>query len=196
VIPTKQTIGLPIRTRIPLPDQILMSARSGAQQHLSARPTHVIEFACYQHEGATMPALRCATALLVWSVVSMPALAQMAAPAQNDQVFLIRQDSSDCTNSDVTAKDPSLIGGTATVARNPDGNTSVKVAITAKPNTTYRFSLKCGAQLGEIKTEDEGQGVATFNFPTSSTGATYAFEMFSEGAPADGKYQSVKVNFQ
>ena len=142
-----------------------------------------------------MRVLQCATTLLVWSLVAfMPALAQVA--AQSDQVSLVRQDSSDCTNSDVTAKDPSLIGGTASVVRNPDGNTSVKVAITAKPNTTYRFFLKCGAQLGDIKTEDEGQGVATFTFPTSSTGAAYAFEMSPEGAPADSKYQSVKVNFQ
>ena len=111
-------------------------------------------------------------------------------------MLLIRQDFSDCTNSDVTAKDPSLIGGMVRVIRNPDGNTAVKVAITAKANTTYHFYLKCSGHLGDITTEDEGQGVATFNFLTSSMGPTYAFDMYPEGAPAESRYQSVKVEFR
>lgn len=155
-----------------------------------------------------MQAQQRAAALLVSSfVASIPAFAQVAAPAQSDQpaaaaqapaedVFLVRQDSADCTNADVTAKDPSLIGGTVAVVRNPDGNTSVKVAITGQPNTTYRFYLKCTGPLGDITTEDEGQGVATFSFPTNSMGAVYAFEMYPEGAPAGSKYQSVKVEFR
>jgi hypothetical protein len=149
---------------------------------------------------------RRAAVLLVWSLATgIPALAQVGAPTPGNQsaapgtrepavqVFLIRQDSSDCTNSDVVATDPSLIGGTAWVVRNPDGKTSVTLAITAKPNTTYHVYLKCGGQLGDITTEDEGQGVATFSFTTSPTGEAYALEMHPEGAAANSKYQSVKV---
>ena len=154
-----------------------------------------------------MQARRRAGALLVFSLVaSMPALAQVAAPGAaspaqaaelpTDEVALVRQDFSDCTNSDVTANDPSLIGGTVWVVRNPDGNTAVKVAITATPNTTYHFNLKCSGRLGDITTEDEGQGVATFNFLTSSMGPVYAFDMFPEGAPSGSGYQSVKVEFR
>ena len=37
-----------------------------------------------------------------------------------------------------------------------DGNTSVKVAMTAKPATTYQFFLKCVRKLIDITTDDEG----------------------------------------
>lgn len=112
------------------------------------------------------------------------------------EVSLVRQDQSDCTNSDVNGKDPSRIGGTVWVVRQPDGNTAVKVAITASPNTVYHFYLKCVRQLGDIKTQDEGEGVAMFEFPTSTTGADYAFDMYPEGAPHGNKFQSVQVKFQ
>src|SRR4051812_29285609 len=59
------------------------------------------------------------------------------------EVSMIRQDQSDCQNSNVSDRDPSLLGGTAYVVRGSDGKTSVKVGITAKPNTTYHFFLKC-----------------------------------------------------
>ncbi len=95
----------------------------------------------------------------------------------------------------MTAADPTLVGGTVWLSRVHDGNTIVKVAITATPNTTYHFNLKCVKQLGDITTGDEGEGIATFSFPTNSTGATYAFDMFPEGAPAGNKYQSVQVRF-
>jgi hypothetical protein len=107
--------------------------------------------------------------------------------------FLIRQDSSDCTNSNVNANDPSRIGGTVWVVRGPDGNTSVKVGITATPNTVYHFFLKCVRALGDIKTEDEGEATASFEFPTNSVGSVFAFDMYPEGAPAGNKYQSIQV---
>jgi hypothetical protein len=97
------------------------------------------------------------TSVLAASVIASAASAQQAPMVE---AFLIRQDSSDCTNSNVNANDPSRIGGTAWVVRNPDGNTSVKVAITATPNTVYHFFLKCVKILGDIKTEDEGEAVA------------------------------------
>jgi len=128
----------------------------------------------------------------------MPGQPDASGPRSADQAiqaFLVRQDSSDCTNSNVGATDPSLVAGTILLAREPDGNTSVKVATTAAPNTTYHFSLKCVKQLGDITTGDEGEATATFNFPTNSTGTAYAFEMSAEGAPAGTNYQSVQVRF-
>jgi len=67
--------------------------------------------------------------------------------------------------------------------------------MTASPNTAYNFNLKCVKQLGTITTGDEGEGFATFTFPTNSTGATYGFDMYPNGAPAGNKFQSATVNF-
>ena len=114
----------------------------------------------------------------------------------NAEVSMVRQEQSDCSNADVNVNDPARIGGTVWVVRQADGNTVVKVAITAAPNTVYHFFLKCVAQLGDIKTLDEGEGTASFQFPTSSTGPVYAFDMYPEGAPAGEKFQSVQVRFQ
>jgi hypothetical protein len=145
--------------------------------------------------------------LSVAAVLGVSAIA-FSASAQNPQdpsqgpsgstaeVSMVRQDQSDCTNSDVNGNDPSRIGGTAWVVRQPDGKTAVKVAITALPNTVYHFYLKCVRQLGDIKTQDEGEGIATFEFPTNTTGAIYAFDMYPEGAPPGNKFQSVQVKFQ
>src|SRR3954447_24670842 len=67
------------------------------------------------------------------------------------EVSLVRQDQSDCQNGNVSAADPSRIGGTAWVVR--DGATThVKVSITAQPKTTYHFFLKCVVILGDITT--------------------------------------------
>jgi hypothetical protein len=112
------------------------------------------------------------------------------------EVSMVRQDQSDCTNSDVNSDDPSRIGGTVWVVRQADGNTAVKVAITASPNTVYHFFLKCVRQLGDVKTQDEGEGIAMFEFPTSTTETVYAFDMYPEGAPPGNKFQSVQVKFQ
>ena len=122
--------------------------------------------------------------------------AHVSASAQNAQVSLVRQDFSDCTNSNVSDKDPSLIGGQAWVVRNPDGTTSVKIAMTVKADTTYHFFLKCVRLLGDIKTDDEGVGEASFNFQTDSVGTVFAFDMYPEGAPPGNKYQSVQVNLR
>jgi hypothetical protein len=74
------------------------------------------------------------TTILTGTVIAFAASAQSAAQMLTAEAFLIRQDSSDCTNSDVSANDPSRIGGTVWVVRRPDGNTDVKVEITATPN--------------------------------------------------------------
>ena len=104
-------------------------------------------------------------------------------------------DQSDCTNSNVPNQDSPAVGGLVMVSRGNDGNTTVKVAMTASPDTAYHFYLKCVRQLGDVKTDDEGVGSAVFTFPTNNTGATYAFDMYPEGAPAGNKFQSATVKF-
>ncbi len=110
------------------------------------------------------------------------------------QVDLVRQDQSDCTNTTVPANPPT-ISGTVSLNRGGDGNTTVKVAMTVSPDTTYHFFLKCVRQLGDITTGDEGTGFGNFTFRTDEVGATYAFDMYPEGAPLGNKFQSVTVKF-
>jgi hypothetical protein len=124
-----------------------------------------------------------------------PEFAARAQPADQRQVYLVRLDQSDCTNSNVPNKDSPSVDGIVFVNRGNDGNTTVKIAMTASSKTTYHFYLKCVRQLGDITTDDEGVGAASFTFPTNSTGATYAFDMYPEGAPPGNKFQSATVNF-
>ena len=105
---------------------------------------------------------------------------------------MVQQDFSDCSNGNVN---PGVVSGTAWVVRGSDGKTSVKVGITAKPNTTYHFFLKCVRHLGDITTSDEGVGETIFSFNTNEAGNTFAFDMYPEGAPAGNKFQSVQVKY-
>jgi hypothetical protein len=142
----------------------------------------------------------------LWVVViaaiasNLSALAQIPGPRPSDpnqrQVYLVRQDQSDCTNSNVPNVDSPLVGGNVWVTRLHDGNTSVKVAMTAKPSTTYHFFLKCVRQLTDIKTDDEGVANVSLVFPTNLVGAVFGFDMYPEGAPAGSKYQSAQVSFR
>jgi hypothetical protein len=117
-------------------------------------------------------------------------------PPNERQVYLVRQDFSNCTNDDVPNTDGPNVTGTVTAVRGSDGNTTLNIALTGTPDTTYHFYLKCVRQLGDIKTGDEGTGFATFTFPTNSAGNVYAFDSYPEGAPAGNKFQSAKVSFQ
>jgi hypothetical protein len=141
----------------------------------------------------------------VWVVVvaaiasNISALAEIArqeADPNQRQVYLIRKDQSDCTNSDVPNVDSPLVGGNIWVTRLQDGNTSVKVAMTAKPGTTYHFFLKCVRRLTDITTDEEGVANVSLAFPTNLVGAEYGFDMYPEGAPPGNKYQSAQVSFR
>jgi hypothetical protein len=142
----------------------------------------------------------------LWIVViaaiasNISALAQIPIARPTDpnqrQVYLVRQDQSDCTNSNVPNVDSPLVGGNIWVTRLHDGNTSVKVAMTAKPSTTYHFFLKCVRQLTDITTDDEGVANVSLVFPTNLVGAVYGFDMYPEGAPAGNKYQSAQISFR
>jgi hypothetical protein len=126
----------------------------------------------------------------------IPFQPQPKGPDPNErEVSLVRQDQSDCQNGNVSDSDPTRVGGTAYVLRGSDGKTSVKVGISAKPNTKYHFFLKCVRILGDIQTFDEGEGQATFTFNTNEVGNVYAFDMYPEGAPPGNKYQSVQVKY-
>jgi hypothetical protein len=131
------------------------------------------------------------------SVATLAASAQTAPPmsANERQVVLVKQDESDCTNTTVPSGNPETVGGDLLLTRGTDGNTTVKIAMTVSPDTTYHFFLKCVRQLGDIKTGDEGTGSATFTFPTNSVGSTFAFDMYPEGAPLGNKFQSATVKF-
>src|SRR5258708_4064029 len=83
-------------------------------------------------------------------------------PPNEREVFLVRQDQSDCTNTTVPGGDSPNVGGTLSLSRGSDGNTTVKLAMTVSPNTTYHFYLKCVRELGTITTGEEGTGFATF----------------------------------
>ena len=130
-------------------------------------------------------------------VATLAAWAQTPSPASANerQVLLVKQDESDCTNTTVPSGNPETVGGDLLLTRGSDGNTTVKIAMTVSPDTTYHFFLKCVRQLGDIKTGDEGTAFATFTFPTDSVGSTYGFDMYPEGAPLGNKFQSATVKF-
>jgi hypothetical protein len=142
---------------------------------------------------------------VIWSAVgaalaaSISALAQIPMPPVDPnqrQVYLVRKDQADCTNSDVPNVDSPLVVGNIWVTRLHDGNTSVKVAVTAKPNTKYQFFLKCVRPLGDIATDDEGVANVAFAFPTNLVGTVFGFDMYPQGAPPGQKFQSAQVSFR
>jgi hypothetical protein len=140
----------------------------------------------------------------IWAAVAAALSADLSALAQitqrqldpnQQQVVLVRQDTSDCSGSDVPNVDSPLVGGTLWATQLFDGNTSVKIAMTTRPNTTYRISLKCVRPLGDLTTDDEGVANVSFAFPTNLVGPVYSFELSAGDAPGS-KYQSAQVKFQ
>ena len=113
------------------------------------------------------------------------------ARAQAQEAYLIRQNSSDCNNSNVNANNPSLIGGAISVVRQSNGSTSAKVGITGTADTTYNLYHKCVGQIGTITTGDEGVGGGEFTFQTNP--GIVAFDMYPNGAPAGNVFQSVPI---
>ena len=141
---------------------------------------------------------------LIWGAVGAALAASISALAQitqrqldpnQRQVVLVRQDTSDCSGSDVPNVDSPLVGGTLWATQLFDGNTGVKIAMTTRPNTTYRVSLKCVRPLGDLTTDDEGVANVSFAFPTNLVGPVYSFELSAGDAPGN-KYQSAQVKFQ
>jgi hypothetical protein len=145
--------------------------------------------------------LACGTLWVALAAVAATsvAVAQIPRPPKvpnQNQVYLVRQDFSDCTNTNVPNVDSPLVGGNVWVTRMSDGTTAVKVAMTASPNMTYHFFLKCVRLISDITTDSEGVANVAFSFPTNAAGNVYAFDMYPEGAPAGNKFQSAQVAFQ
>src|SRR5262245_28226044 len=82
------------------------------------------------------------------AMLSLPETPSQAQEPISQNVNLVRQDESDCSNSNDPRGDSPNVGGDVLVHRGSDDNTTVKVAITASANTTYHFFLKCVKQLG------------------------------------------------
>jgi len=120
------------------------------------------------------------------------------APVDPNQTnaYLVLQDFSDCTNQNVPNADSPLVGGYIWITRMPDGNTVVRVAMTAEARTTYHLFLKCVRLLGDITTDDKGTAEVSFTFPTNSVGTVFAFDMYPEGAPLGNKFQSSQIAFK
>lgn len=141
------------------------------------------------------------TSVVALSAFCISALAQQSSfdppPTRpnSKSVSLIAQDFSDCTNTTVNNDPNRTRGGEIWVTQNDDGTTSVQVGMTVNPDTTYHLFLKCVRLLGDIKTDGDGIGLATFSFQTSEVGSTFAFDMYPEGAPAGNKFQSMTVTF-
>jgi hypothetical protein len=135
-------------------------------------------------------------AVMAATRVSLAQFPPPPTPPNERQVYLVRQDQSDCTNSNVPNHDSHLVGGNVWVTRASDGMTHLKIAMTASPATTYHFFLKCVRLLTDLKTDSEGVAIVTVSFPTNSAGNVYAFDMYPEGAPPGNKFQSAQVSFQ
>ncbi len=109
-------------------------------------------------------------------------------------VALVRQDSDSCSNDNVSDSGQAPIAGSVTVfPTNYNTNTAGIRLNGVSPNTTYRLFVKCGKQLGALRTDAEGNGGRTFNYLTDPLSPTYAFEMVPDGAEAGAKLQSLSL---
>lgn len=109
-------------------------------------------------------------------------------------VALVRQDSSSCTNDDVSAAEPAVLGGSVTIYRVSSRASGASMHLVGgAPDTTYAVFVKCGERLGTMKTDTQGRADRTFNFPLAGAGSVVAFEVVPEGGAASGKLQSVKI---
>lgn len=131
------------------------------------------------------------------------ALGLMSLPPQlfatdNVKLAWVRQDFSDCSNSDVTTSNPSLVSGFVNVHTEPDGSLIVLSHLrSGTPETAYHVFVKCIGYLGELYTDSSGVGSAVFTIPpgtASGIGPVFAFDMYPDGAPLGDKFQSVRVN--
>ncbi len=109
-------------------------------------------------------------------------------------VALVRQDEGSCSNETVVDNGLAAIGGSVTVSPESSIATIAGIRLAGvSPNTSYRIYLKCGRQLGTLRTDASGNAGRTVDFPTDAAGAVYAFELFPEGAPAGSKLQSLSL---
>jgi hypothetical protein len=136
------------------------------------------------------------TGFLVSDSVKAVQACNLPGPSPEFTAALVRQDFSDCLNSNVHNVNPATAGGTVTVMRNANGTYSASVTlVNSTPNTNYHFFLKCVQQLGNVHTDQNGQAAAVFQFSAALVGAAFAFDMYPDGAPTGNKFQSEQVRF-
>ncbi len=91
---------------------------------------------------AAVSATILAATFAAWSQSAPPHRSMIAPPPpppNERQVYLVRLDQSDCTNSNVPNTDGPNVGGNIWLSRDTSGNTNIKVAITASPSTAYNI---------------------------------------------------------
>ncbi len=131
--------------------------------------------------------------MLVFGFMTLASGATAQAPDLAGSGPLVRQDFSNCDNTDVSGSDPSRIGGNVTIVQSAAGATTAVVGITrGTPNTIYNFFWKCQRQLGTVQTDANGGGTASFTFQAAA-GQTFTFDMYPDGAPLGNKFQSVRI---
>jgi len=109
-------------------------------------------------------------------------------------VAFVRQDSESCSNENVSDGGEALVVGSVTVFPTSLNTNTAGVRLNGvSPNTTYRLFVKCGKQLGALRTDAQGNGGRTFNYLTESLSPAYAFEMVPDGTEAGGKLQSLSL---
>ncbi|MCI0737377.1 MAG: hypothetical protein L0Y50_14085 [Beijerinckiaceae bacterium] len=109
-------------------------------------------------------------------------------------VALVHQDSESCSNDNVSDAGQAPVAGSVTVFPATFDTNSAGVRLAgALPNTNYRIFIKCGKQLGTLRTDAEGNGGRTFNYLTNSLSPAYAFEIYPDGAEAGAKLQSLTL---
>ena len=109
-------------------------------------------------------------------------------------VPLILQDEGSCSNEEVKDSDSATVGGSVTIARATEESSTAGIRLTGvKPNTRYRISMKCGRQLGTLRTDDNGNAGRTVDFPNPPAGQAYSLEVAPEEQPEGNKLQSLSL---
>jgi hypothetical protein len=109
-------------------------------------------------------------------------------------VALVRQESESCSNENVSDAGQASLGGSVTIIPTTYNSLTASVKLAGvSPNTTYRVFIKCGKQLGALRTDAEGNGGRTFNYLTDALSPAYAFEIAADGAEVGGKLQSLTL---
>ena len=142
------------------------------------------------HNGKRLTSICFVSSIMICLASATPAVAQDELEGSGD---LIRQDFSDCGNSNVTNSDPTRDGGNISITQTPAGATTAVVEITrGSPNTTYDFYWKCQRQLGSVQTNAQGFGQGQFEFQAPPN-QILTFDMYPDGAPAGNKFQSTPI---
>jgi hypothetical protein len=109
-------------------------------------------------------------------------------------VALVRQDEGNCSNDNVSDAPPAAVGGSVTIARSSERTTTAGIKLAGvSPNTSYRVAIKCGRQLGTLRTDDQGNAGRTVDFLTETVEPAFAFEVSPEGGAPGTKLQSLAL---